>query len=251
MSLRKHVVGNLLLSISWAADPALATFHLMQIEQVIGGVEGDVTAQAIQLRMRLNGQNLVSQSRIRAWDATGSNPVILRNLNLNVSGQAPGDRVLLATPSFLSTTSPATVPEFSMSPIPESYLAAGSLTFESDAGVVVWRVSWGGAAYTGPNNGEEPLNDSDGNFGPPVSGALPSAGCQALQFQGLSGAMSTTNLADYALTVGPAVWTNNSEASFALPNCIPSVSEWGLVLFSLALMTAGSMFIKRCGRLQT
>ncbi len=39
--------------------PAQASFHLMQIEQVIGGVNGDTNAQAIQLRMRFAGQNLV------------------------------------------------------------------------------------------------------------------------------------------------------------------------------------------------
>ena len=33
------------------APPADADFHLMQIEQVIGGVNGDTAAQAIQLRM--------------------------------------------------------------------------------------------------------------------------------------------------------------------------------------------------------
>ena len=39
------------------ALPAQATFHFMQIEQVIGGVNGDTTAQAVQLRMRFAGQN--------------------------------------------------------------------------------------------------------------------------------------------------------------------------------------------------
>ncbi len=38
------------------ALPAQATFHFMQIEQVIGGVNGDTTAQAVQLRMRPAGQ---------------------------------------------------------------------------------------------------------------------------------------------------------------------------------------------------
>ena len=43
-------------------------------------------------------------------------------------------------------------PDFVMtSLIPPAYLAAGSLTWEQDApAVVLWRVSWGGAAYTGP-----------------------------------------------------------------------------------------------------
>ena len=42
--------------IAGAATPAVATFHLMQIEQVIGGVNGDTSAQAIQLRMRASTQ---------------------------------------------------------------------------------------------------------------------------------------------------------------------------------------------------
>src|SRR6266478_816038 len=55
------------------ASPAYATFHMMQIEQVIGGVDGDTSAQAIQLRMRSAGENLVSQARLVAFDATGAN----------------------------------------------------------------------------------------------------------------------------------------------------------------------------------
>ena len=50
------------------------SFHLMQVEQVIGGVNGNMARQAIQLRMRFVGQNLVSQARVRAWDAAGANP---------------------------------------------------------------------------------------------------------------------------------------------------------------------------------
>jgi hypothetical protein len=37
--------------------------------------------------------------------------------------------------------------------IPASYFAAGSLMWESDSGIVYWRLSWGGAAYTGPCTG--------------------------------------------------------------------------------------------------
>src|SRR2546427_10552005 len=59
------------------ARPAHATFHLMQIEQVIGGVNGDITAQAIQLRMRATGENQVSQGRINVRDAAGLNPILI------------------------------------------------------------------------------------------------------------------------------------------------------------------------------
>ena len=45
------------------AAPAWASFHVMKIEQAIGGVGGDTTQQAIQLRMRANGQNLLGGMR--------------------------------------------------------------------------------------------------------------------------------------------------------------------------------------------
>ena len=49
-----------------AASPAAVSFHFMQIEQVIGGVNGDPSAQAIQLRMRTCFQNQVQQARLVA-----------------------------------------------------------------------------------------------------------------------------------------------------------------------------------------
>jgi hypothetical protein len=138
------------MAVGAAAAPAQASFHFMQIEQVIGGVNGDVSAQAIQLRMRSPSQRFVSQARIRAWDATGSNPVLILDFAQDVANGQIGDRVLVVSSNFDQTTDPPVVPDFLMTnPIPPSYLAAGSLTFESDTGLVYWRLSWGGAAYTG------------------------------------------------------------------------------------------------------
>ncbi len=54
----------------FAAQPALASFHFMQIEQVIGGVNGDTSAQAIQLRMRSSFQQFVAGARMHRWIAT-------------------------------------------------------------------------------------------------------------------------------------------------------------------------------------
>lgn len=190
--------------------------HLMQIEQVIGGVNGDTSAQAIQLRMRAVGQHLVTNTRIRVRDATGSNPITLKILNASVvSGQCR--RILLASPGFIAATTPQAVPDFPMDAlIPESYLAAGSLTYESAAGTVWWRLSWGGFNYTGPNVGS-PFNDSNGNFGPPFSGVMPSDGLLALRFTPpCPPAASSSNAADYALTPGPAVFTNNSFQNFTV-----------------------------------
>ncbi|MGZ4986195.1 MAG: hypothetical protein ACXV8A_08905, partial [Chthoniobacterales bacterium] len=62
----------------FAATTSLqASFHLMQIEQVIGGVNGDTSAQAIQLRMRFASENLISGAELIVVDSAGNNPVSL------------------------------------------------------------------------------------------------------------------------------------------------------------------------------
>ena len=193
------------------APVASASFHFMQIEQVIGGVEGDTTQQAIQLRTRAGGQNIVSQARLRAFDAVGGSPVLLVDMGSNVPMSGAGVRILIATPEFAAAQ--GVVPDFIMtSPIPVSYLAAGRITFEQDTGTILWSLAWGGAGYTGSNIGDTD-NDANGDFGPPFADPLPSAGVEALLFPGSVSAQSTTNLADYQITEGPALFTNNAGES--------------------------------------
>lgn len=204
----------------FAAAPASATFHFMQIEQVIGGVNGDTTAQAIQLRMRSAGQNQMQFSRVRVFDATGANPIMIVDMATTVPSGSAGRRVLIASSNFASYTSPAAAPDFIMTNlIPPSYLAAGSLTFEQDNGTILWRLSWGGAAYTGSHTGSI-TNDADGNFGPGVPFALPSTSLQAVVFTGASNALSTNNAAQYVVTAGAATFTNNATATFLVQNAV-------------------------------
>lgn len=191
-------------------------FHFMQIEQIIGGVNGDTTAQAIQLRMRANNQNTLSSARLSTVNAAGANQVVLQNLTTNVAVGQTGRRVLIATPNFANYTDVPLVADFVMTPIPVSYLAAGQVRFtNNNGGVIYWSLSWGGSGFTGSTTGNA-TNDSDGNFGPPVNIALPTESLQALQFTGAANALSTNNLADYALTAGAATFTNNAGTSFTL-----------------------------------
>ncbi len=216
-----------------AAGPCLAqtdSFHLMQVQMIIGGVNGDTTAQAVQLRMRTGFQNLVQQGRVKVFDAAGLNPVIIVAPTTSVPNGAGGDTVLITTPSFDAATSPTCQFDFHMTnPIPASYLAAGRLTWEDNFGTILWSVAWGGAAYTGPNTGSI-TNSPTGNFGPPFAGPLPSTGTQALAFQGDFTAAAGANNTDYALTPGAAVFTDNLRASFTVvgascyPNCDGSTS---------------------------
>ncbi|MBI4578887.1 MAG: hypothetical protein HY718_04240, partial [Planctomycetes bacterium] len=95
---RQHrLIVPALAALALGTAPALASFHLMEIEQVIGGVNGDTTKQAIQLRMRSLGQNLVSGSRLVAYDATGANPVTLITFPSNVASGASGARILVTS----------------------------------------------------------------------------------------------------------------------------------------------------------
>ena len=208
-----------------------ATFDLMQIEQVIGGVNGDVSAQAIQLRMRAPFQCFLQPARLWVHDAAGANPILLFDFsvcppfpNQCVAGCDFGDRVLLTSANFSDFLDTPMAADFILTNlIPESYLAAGSLTFEDGAGTIYWRLSWGGDAYTGPTTGGI-FNDPDGDFGPPWLQPLPSGGVEALRFQGPAEAPSTTNADDYALTAGAAVFTNNAGASATITP--PALCPW-------------------------
>ena len=196
----------------------------MQIEQAIVSVNGDTTAQAIQLRMRVAGQNFVSGGKLVVFDATGLNPITVVDPTTNVANGAVGDHVLIASATFPSHTTPMAVPDFTMANlIPASYFAAGSLCWESNAGIVMWRLSWGGAAYTGLCTGST-INDVDGNFCPAFGGAIPSTCASALQFQGTATDLSTNNDADYLLIGSPIVFSNNARASFTVIPPLPTIT---------------------------
>lgn len=196
-----------LVLVALAASPSFASFHFMQIEQPIGGVCGDVSQQAVQLRMRAAGQNQVSGSRVNGFDAAGMNAVLLHDMTTDVTGATLGSRVLLATAAFASAQ--GITPDFTLTaPIPATYLQAGRLTFTDDGVTIYWSLAWGGAGYTGSTTGSV-TNDADGNFGPPFAGVLPWTTSQSLLFPGAASALSTNNAADYALTSGAAMFVNN------------------------------------------
>jgi hypothetical protein len=228
--------------------PALAAFHFMEVEQVIGGVSGDTTAQAIQLRMRFGGQNAVNgNARLVVRDAAGGNPVVLSTFpEPNPANFAACSRILVATTGFAARTTPsvgAGQRDSLMVAIPPSYLYAGSLTFEGVSGpVVYWRVTWGGAAYTGPQS-VDVTNDADGTTSPAFAGPLPSKSGQSLAFTPACGTGSVSTAAQYAVTAAPAVFTNNGAAAFTVVPFfppIPVLPETARLVLFIALGIAGA-----------
>ena len=261
MVLRGFVWSLAVLALLALPDRALAAFHLIEIEQVIGGVDGDATAQAIQLRFRSAGQNLLNGAvRLRAHDAAGLNPVLLLNFTgANPASGAICRRVLVATSQMEFKTTPpltAAAADYTMTaPIPESYLAAGSLTFENTAGTqIYWRISWGGAAYTGPAaNNVTTLaaggNDPDGTMSPPFGGVLPSAGDQALRI--LTGCnptpAPTNNELQYGYTNSTATFMANDLTEYSLGPAVPVFpGSAGLALVGgLGAVVLGGAILRR------
>ena len=202
-----------------AGSPAFASFHLMQIEQAVGGVCGNTDHQAIQLRMRFSGQEFVNGKQLKAWDAAGVNPVVLITFPGDMAIADQGSRILVTTSSLASAF--GVTSDFTLTQrIPDSYLRAGRLTFEDGFGTIYWSLAWGGAAYTGSNLGNA-TNDPDGNFGPQTAGMLPFTTAQSLRFSGAAGDQSTSNLVDYALSTGAAMLVNNADdPPVSLGSCV-------------------------------
>ena len=218
---RSHLAARIALALMLPAAAALASGHLVQIHQVVGGVNGDTEIQAIQLRTRAAGQNQFQNSKLLAYDADGENPVLIIDFDRALPNGNLGDTVLVASTRFGEVTTPQARPDFVMTNlVPASYLPAGSLTLEDDAGKNVWwRLSWGGDDYHGDTTGST-ANDPDGEFGPPARWPFIAVSTKALGFFGSAKAMSTTNAADYRSTERAAVFVNNSGESFAISVCV-------------------------------
>lgn len=260
MRLRGSLVCIAVLGALALPGPALAAFHLMEIEQVIGGVNGDTTAQAVQLKMRFAGQNLLAGvAQVVVRDAAGLNPVTLATFALPNKTSGACRELLLATAGFEFKTTPpvdATKRDYLMTAIPAAYLAAGSLTFEQIGNPTPWwRTSWGGAGYTGNSTvvagAFTVANDLDGSASPAFAGPLSSTSLQALRFTPACATQSVNNAADYALTPGAAVFVNNALTSFTVtappaPEVPIFPGSAGLVLVvALGALTACAAVVRR------
>jgi hypothetical protein len=225
---------------------------MMQIEQIIGGINGDPHAQAIQLRLRGSGQSQVQLASLWAADATGANRVLLLNIANPVSNSAAGERILLATSAFtldmINGGATTFIPDFTLAnAIPASYLNAGRLTFEQDGGTtnspgfIYWSLAWGGSGYSGSNTNGDSTNGATG--GTPFASALPTSSLRGILFQGSATAASTSNSTDYAFSANPATVTKNNGASFT----VVALPEPGVMALLATLGFGAFAFARRRG----
>ena len=225
--------GALVLAGLLATAPAHAQYSHVQIEMVLGSVDGDVTAQAVQLRIAQAGDSSLAGMTVVACDSTGGNPVTVCTLPTSVSNGALGARVLLCSNGMLGRLAPFIAPDFMLStPIPPSYLSAGTLYIDmpGDGMGPLWRLSWGGASYLG-SGAVESINDPDGDCNPPYPNGLFGETGQGVKFLFDPNTQSTTNASDYALDLGASqVWNNAGEkATVVSGTTAVAVTSWGAI----------------------
>lgn len=222
------------------ALPARATFHFMGIEQVIAGVAGDRTAQAIQLEMRADDQDHVVDARLRVYDANGRNPILLIRFPRNVAHSSSNARILITSPSFRRYTETACRPDFLMQHlIPASYLAAGKIAYEdARTGDVLWSFSWGGDNYKG-SNAAVSTNNQSRDFGPAVPDALPTDGLSAYVDNNVLQPI-TSDSNDYGLNDGRSTFTNNAGQTFKIARPIGDIDGDGHPDMLMYSVTSGS-----------
>ena len=88
------------------ASGANASFHLMEISQVMTGANGDPSIQFIELRMTAPDQNLVDGISILARDASGTSVTTVftfpAGASTVIANHVTGSKILIATPAFAS-----------------------------------------------------------------------------------------------------------------------------------------------------
>jgi hypothetical protein len=230
----RRALGGLLAVVALSGAPAAASFHFMQIEQVLGAHCRDQEKQAIQLRMRFAGQNLVSGARLVVRDAAGANPIVLLTFPSNVTTSTQGSRIVAASRVYSTLHGGQ---DFILTQrIPDSYFPAGRLTFEAPlpAATIYWSFAWGGSGYTGTHTGAID-NDPNGDFGPAFVNSIQDEGATTFLFDGPATDPSTNNAADYILSGDPATLTNNAGVTRVIGVCTffdgfesSDTSEWGL-----------------------
>ena len=160
-------------------SPALATFHLMTVQEVFPGTQTTPQAQYVMLRMTTTFQSSVNLTFIDVQDANG---VVLGRFGAfdhPVSNNGTAGCAYPNCPAIVIGTAAAqTMFGFAFDQLVDAQaghvplpLAGGRLCFRSSAGSAVDCVAWG--SFTGVNTIPTPtINGCDSNFGAPAAALM-------------------------------------------------------------------------------
>ena len=142
------LVTAALLSLATFPSPARATFHLIEINKIMTSYNGNAAIQAVELRMISGGQNNLTGTTIRSYDAAG----VLLATHGTFPGSTPAagavaDRKLLCATSGFASTFGITPDLIISAGLP---LSTGQIAFEN-VGCLINAVAYGDV--TAPKNG--------------------------------------------------------------------------------------------------
>src|SRR5262245_5844787 len=84
--------------------PARAVFHIARISEVMSGVGANPTVQYVEIRMTASFQNAVANSRITAFNCTGTTATVLLVVPGNVTNQGAGVTWIVGSQSFAAAS---------------------------------------------------------------------------------------------------------------------------------------------------
>jgi cysteine-rich repeat protein len=224
------------------ASSAHATFHIMSISEIMVGMGGDPDAQYVELRLELATQNLVTNTRLTAFNADGTVATVLVLSNHGVASGQTNRRILYATSEF--TTLTGLTPDFTfpsgiISPTSgmicwgaPSQISVPPPTWDaSDPNNYIDCVAYGG--YTGPTRNAAPTLGSSGA----PSALPPGDGTFSLTRIARTAQMAGSNATDFALRPpGPCV---NAATSCNVRGCPSASGQCALVGCSNGNVDAG------------
>jgi len=182
-----------LLLVLLGAAPGWAVFHISAIDEIMSGLNGDATAQYVEIKMLADAQIAVAHTRLTAFNCDGSTSNVLLELPQDLCTGGAGWRWSMGTSSWAAAT--GVTPDFPFSPglfAPCGQICWGApgivppnpATWDAtDPNNYVDCVAYGG--YTGPRQ----TSDSTASTLPPGDGTM------SLQRMGDTG----DDLADFAL----------------------------------------------------
>lgn len=116
------------LALGLLASRADALFHIAVIDEVMSGLSGSEAVQFVEIRMLAGSQNIVSGSKLSAFDANGAFLRVVLTVPGNVTGGS--DRAwIMASTDFAATA--GITPDF-------TFTSTGGLGLETTDGMVCW-----------------------------------------------------------------------------------------------------------------
>lgn len=149
--MNRLAVAVAFLAVVIAASPARALFHAAVIDEVMMGVNGDPTAQYVEIRMLFPAQTSVSHSVLAFFTCDGMGVAAeIDGLPSNIAHGGTGVRWSMGTDTFATAT--GVTPDFTFQPATSSYFPCGMVCWGAPSMTLLPPLDPDSWAHSNPNN---------------------------------------------------------------------------------------------------